>query len=122
MSLQVNDPVHVSRDNRQLEGVVAYLGNVEFSDGDDWVGIRLTGSSVGLGKNDGTVQGKSYFQCPHQCGLFVKKNLVQRRQLTKLEELRLKRELASSGDAPATAAKTPARKSSTTPGTTTTTT
>jgi hypothetical protein len=55
MSFAVNDPVHVNRENRQLEGVVAFLGSVDFADGDDWVGVRLTGSSVGLGKNDGTV-------------------------------------------------------------------
>eukprot|EP00934_Nitzschia_sp_Nitz4_P001164 Nitzschia sp. Nitz4//scaffold271_size25734//7579//11815//NITZ4_008303-RA/size25734-snap-gene-0.22-mRNA-1//-1//CDS//3329545206//1164//frame0 len=111
MTLSLNDPVHVNRENRQLEGVVACLGPVAFADGDDWVGVRLTGASVGLGKNDGTVKGDKYFDCPPNCGLFVKRNLVQRRQLTRLEELRLKRELASSGDAPTPApvARTPVR-------------
>jgi len=95
--LVLNDPVHVSRDNRQLEGVVAYFGPVDFDAGEDWIGVRLTGASVGLGKNDGSVQGKVYFSCTAQCGLFVKRNLVTKRQLTRLEELRLKRELATSG-------------------------
>ncbi|KAL3923589.1 MAG: hypothetical protein SGILL_001569 [Bacillariaceae sp.] len=130
MSFQVNDAVHVqNRENRQLEGVVAFLGRVDFAEGDDWVGIRLTGSSVGLGKNDGSVQGKKYFDCPPQCGLFVKRSAIAKRQLTRLEELRLRRELASSsGGADSSADKsaaattrTPARRtaasSNTTPST-----
>ena len=93
--LQVNDPVHVERgDSQQLEGVVAFLGKVEFSDLDDWVGVRLTGQSVGLGKNDGSVQGVSYFSCGPNGGVFVRKSHVSKRELTKLEALRLKRELA----------------------------
>ncbi|KAG7359168.1 CAP-Gly domain containing protein [Nitzschia inconspicua] len=100
MSFEVNDPVFVqNRENRQLEGVVAYIGSVDFADGDDWVGVRLTGSSVGLGKNDGTVQGRKYFDSPPQCGLFVKVSAIEKRQLNRLEMLRLRRELASSGTA-----------------------
>jgi len=72
------------------------MGKVQFADGDDWVGVRLTGSAVGLGKNDGSVQGHAYFDCPPQCGLFVKKSSLSKRQLTRLEELRLRRELAQS--------------------------
>ena len=94
---QVNDPVHVNRENRQLEGVVAFVGSVSFAEGDDWVGVRLTGSSVGLGKNDGNVQGEQYFECPPQSGLFIKKNSVSKRTLTRLEELRLRRELHKEG-------------------------
>jgi dynactin 1 len=98
MSFEINDPVFVqNRENRQLEGVVAYFGPVDFADGDDWVGVRLTGSSVGLGKNDGSVQGKKYFDSPPQGGLFVKISAIEKRQLTRLEELRLRRELASTG-------------------------
>jgi dynactin 1 len=113
----VNDPVHVSREGRQLEGVIAYLGSVSFSAGDDWVGIRLTGSSVGLGKNDGSVQGNQYFDCPPQCGLFVKKSAVTGRELTRLEELRLRRELAQANateNKAKTPSKTPATSSSST--------
>lgn len=94
-NLQINDAVHVERgDSQQLEGVVAYLGSVQFSQGDDWVGVRLTGTSVGLGKNDGSVQGVSYFQSGHNGGVFVRRAHVSKRELTKLEALRLKRELA----------------------------
>mmetsp|Transcript_30720 Transcript_30720/g.73696 ORF Transcript_30720/g.73696 Transcript_30720/m.73696 type:complete len:1306 (-) Transcript_30720:2676-6593(-) len=108
----VNDPVHVNRENRQLEGVVAFVGGVSFAEGSDWVGVRLTGSSVGLGKNDGSVQGKQYFDCPPQSGLFVKKQAVSKRKLTRLEELRLRRELAQGGNEPAKAsARTPSKAS-----------
>ena len=99
---QLSDPVHITRSGeaRPLEGVVAYIGKVDFdtSNSDDpYVGVRLTGTSVGLGKNNGTVQGKTYFTCPTNCGSFVRQSNLQKRTLTKLEELKLKRELAKSG-------------------------
>lgn len=122
MSLNINDPIYVSRDNRQLEGIVAYMGPVEFSQDSNWVGVRLTGASVGLGKNNGSVQNKSYFECAPQCGLFVKQNLVTPRKLTRLEELRLKRELAqgasSGGDTTAKTTSTPRKPVPTTPSAT----
>jgi ubiquitin-conjugating enzyme E2 D len=63
------------------EGVVAYLGSVDFAYGNDWVGVCLTGASVGLGRNTGTVQGRFYFDAPPNCGLFVRQasGVVQRR-------------------------------------------
>lgn len=124
-NLQINDAVHVERgDSQQLEGVVAYLGSVQFSQGDDWVGVRLTGTSVGLGKNDGSVQGVSYFQSGHNGGVFVRRAHVSKRELTKLEALRLKRELAkksagitsprpTSAAAATTSSKTPTTKTPT---------
>lgn len=99
-SFEVNDPVLVSEESRQLEGVVAWRGPVDFADGDDWIGVRLTGGCVGLGNNDGSVEGKEYFSCPPDCGLFVRAVSVTKRQLTKLEELRLKRELAGATKKP----------------------
>jgi dynactin 1 len=104
-AFQVNDPVHVNRENRQLEGVVAFAGEVDFAEGSDWVGVRLTGSSVGLGKNDGRVQGKEYFVCPPQSGLFIKTSAVSKRKLTRLEELRLRRELAQGTEPQKTASR-----------------
>ena len=98
-TLKGNDPVTVDQKspNPPLEGVVLYLGPVDFADG-DWVGVRLTGSSVGKGKNDGTVQGRAYFKnCPPNGGTFVRASQVHKRTLTKLEELRLMRELNGSG-------------------------
>ncbi len=96
MAPNLNDAVKVEQKppNPPLQGVVAYLGEVSFADGDDWVGIRLVGSSVGRGKNDGTVKGKKYFSnCPENGGVFVRSSAVQKWTMSKLEELRVKREL-----------------------------
>ena len=90
----LNDPVHVERESQQLEGLIAYIGLVQFSDSCDWVGVRLTGASVGLGKNDGSVKGERYFQCGPNNGVFVRSSNLTKRTLTRLDELRLKRELA----------------------------
>jgi CAP-Gly domain len=83
------------RTETYFEGVVEYIGSVDFADGNDWIGIRLTGASQGLGKNNGTVQGRFYFDAPPNCGLFVRQSsgVVQRRSLTKLEQVRLRRDL-----------------------------
>ncbi|KAL7491837.1 hypothetical protein ACHAWT_001100 [Skeletonema menzelii] len=69
-----DDPTH------ELEGVVAYAGSVQFAPGDDWIGIRLTGSSAGKGKNDGSVKGTKYFDCEEMSGIFVKRTHVRRRR------------------------------------------
>jgi dynactin 1 len=126
---QINDPVHIAGETRPLEGIVTYIGprhHTEESTSSTTtdassvvVGIRLTGSSVGLGSHDGTVGGYEYFQCPPQCGLLVSPDRVTVRSLTKLEELKLKRELASfqRSSTPSTSA-----SGSTTTTTTTTTT
>lgn len=111
--LPLNSPVHVTtKEGKQLEGVIAYLGPVDFAEGNDWVGVRLTSKSTGLGKNDGSVQGKEYFQCPPNCGMFVKFANISERKLSKLEELKLKREL---GISRTSAAKVGTSSSTTTP-------
>jgi dynactin 1 len=97
-SLQINDPVHVNSDGdvHKLEGIVAFVGSVSFAAGSDWVGVRLTGGSVGKGRNDGSVEGISYFECAPNCGIFVKVSHVTKRVFSsKLDELRFRREIAA---------------------------
>ncbi|TKR87649.1 hypothetical protein L596_012016 [Steinernema carpocapsae] len=53
-------------------GIARYLDTTEFAAG-IWAGIELT---QGLGKNDGSVQGKRYFECDHPKGLFILANKV----------------------------------------------
>lgn len=94
--LKLYDPVQTTQ-SPQLEGIILHYGTVSFSSG-NWIGIRLTGNSVGKGKNDGSVEGVKYFDAPEKGGLFMKEEKattggLEKRSLTKLEELRLKREI-----------------------------
>ncbi|KAH7407187.1 dynein associated protein-domain-containing protein [Cadophora sp. MPI-SDFR-AT-0126] len=49
-------------------GVVRYVGQTEFADG-DWVGVELDSYD---GKNDGSVQGQRYFECEPARGMFLR--------------------------------------------------
>ncbi|XP_054841581.1 kinesin-like protein KIF13A isoform X2 [Eublepharis macularius] len=49
-------------------GIVRYIGPVDFSAG-TWVGIEL---HFQMGKHDGTVNGREYFHCKPQHGVFVR--------------------------------------------------
>lgn len=120
-SFSLGDFVTIERPNEEkpLIGTVAYLGPVHFAEGDDWVGIKLSGSSVGLGKNDGSVKGKRYFEdCGERGGAFVRKSVLKKRMPSKLEELRLRKEkressrrLSTSTPSSATTATTTTRAS-----------
>eukprot|EP00941_MAST-03F_sp_MAST-3F-sp1_P000927 g927.t1 len=50
------------------EGTIRFLGKTQFASG-EWVGVELTKN---VGKNNGVVQGKKYFDCKAKFGLFVK--------------------------------------------------
>ncbi|ORX47830.1 hypothetical protein BCR36DRAFT_398297 [Piromyces finnis] len=56
-----------------LEGILLYAGKTDFKDG-IWYGIRLF--NEGQGKNNGSVNGVYYFDCPPNSGVFVlRKNI-----------------------------------------------
>jgi dynactin 1 len=108
--LKLHDHVLVTTQNPPLEGVILHHGTVSFSSG-NWIGIRLTGSSVGKGKNDGSVEGVEYFSAPDKGGLFMKEEKanaggLEKRTLTKLEEMRFLREIPELKAAAAAAAVT----------------
>nr|XP_033809846.1 dynactin subunit 1-like isoform X2 [Geotrypetes seraphini] len=54
-------------------GTVAYVGATSFASG-KWVGVILDEAK---GKNDGTVQGKRYFTCEENHGIFVRQSQIQ---------------------------------------------
>uniref|UniRef100_A0A3P8VUN9 Dynactin subunit 1 n=1 Tax=Cynoglossus semilaevis TaxID=244447 RepID=A0A3P8VUN9_CYNSE len=54
-------------------GTVAYIGTTLFASG-KWVGVILDEAK---GKNDGTVQGKRYFTCDENRGIFVRQSQIQ---------------------------------------------
>jgi dynactin complex subunit len=59
--LQLEDKVSLADSKAVfLQGNVVYVGQVHFDDR-IWVGIQLTGPSIGKGTNDGSVNGKRYF-------------------------------------------------------------
>ncbi|XP_037833602.1 dynactin subunit 1 isoform X3 [Kryptolebias marmoratus] len=53
-------------------GTVAYIGTTLFASG-KWVGVILNEPK---GKNDGTVQGKRYFTCEENHGIFVRQSQI----------------------------------------------
>jgi len=58
--------------DKNLEGIVKFVGTTDFAPG-KWIGIQL---GEPKGKNNGSVQGKQYFSCPDNCGLFVRQNQI----------------------------------------------
>uniref|UniRef100_A0A8D3A6T5 Dynactin subunit 1 n=1 Tax=Scophthalmus maximus TaxID=52904 RepID=A0A8D3A6T5_SCOMX len=68
--VKVGSPVEVI--GKGQRGTVAYIGNTLFASG-KWVGVILDEAK---GKNDGTVQGKRYFTCEENQGIFVRQSQV----------------------------------------------
>ena len=56
----------------QLCGTVKFIGTTEFAAG-EWMGIELDEKQ---GKNNGSVKGKTYFDCKPEHGLFVRPTAV----------------------------------------------
>jgi len=72
-SVYVNSKVLLEKDRF---GVVRYIGPVEFADG-EWFGIELLKS---MGAHDGQVKknGKRYFFCAENRGIFVQRNQIRK--------------------------------------------
>ncbi|MED6240102.1 Dynactin subunit 1 [Ataeniobius toweri] len=68
--VKVGSPVEVI--GKGQRGTVAYIGTTLFASG-KWVGVILDEPK---GKNDGTVQGKRYFTCEENRGIFVRQSQV----------------------------------------------
>ena len=72
-NLKIGDRVIVNSSNGTKVGILRYLGETEFAKG-DWAGVEL---SEKLGKNDGSVANKRYFQCEPLYGVFAPAQKVQ---------------------------------------------
>ena len=62
----VGESVQVRPSN--LSGLIRFVGSTDFAPG-TWIGVELDTSQ---GKNNGTVGGVQYFDCPHKRGMFVR--------------------------------------------------
>ncbi|KAJ7471366.1 CAP Gly-rich domain-containing protein [Mycena galericulata] len=67
-TFEVGDNVRI--ESLGYEGTLRYLGITDGKPG-LWAGVELAGGFAGKGKNNGTVNGKQYFSCPPNCGVFV---------------------------------------------------
>ena len=55
-------------------GKLVFLGQTEFKPGVEWAGVVY---SKPVGRNNGTVQGKAYFECEPNHGLFAPSSSVE---------------------------------------------
>lgn len=70
----VGKRIEFSAENQLSEGRTSFVGEVDFAPG-KWIGVVLDEPK---GKNDGTVQGRAYFECPPKHGLFIRVRNVTR--------------------------------------------
>ena len=79
-AFKLGDRVTVAQ--TQLCGTVKFIGATEFAAG-EWMGIELDEKA---GKNNGSVKGKTYFDCKPEHGLFVRPTAVTKIQPEQLAE------------------------------------
>ena len=115
--LEVGDRVIVASTMAGTKtGTLRYLGPTEFAAG-EWAGIEL---DAGIGRNDGSVNGKRYFQCEANFGLFAPLHKVTKSPKMKMMKPsaitpRLRRESSNLSDISTTSSvaqsgKTPVKK------------
>lgn len=68
MAWKVGQSVELT--DKGVRGKIAYIGLTKFAK-ERWIGIQLDEAK---GKNNGTIDGVTYFHCPMNFGLFVKYN------------------------------------------------
>ncbi|XP_011883453.1 PREDICTED: restin homolog isoform X2 [Vollenhovia emeryi] len=81
--LRIGDRVIVSSSQGSKTGVLRYQGTTEFAAG-EWCGVELDDP---VGKNDGSVNDKRYFECSPKHGLFAPVHKVSRSPSSKRPSL-----------------------------------
>ena len=72
-------------DSDHRRGTVRFVGDVPDIPGvGAWIGVELDEPT---GKNDGTAQGKRYFECKTKCGVFVRPERIEVGDFGVLDEL-----------------------------------
>ncbi|XP_014667828.1 PREDICTED: tubulin-folding cofactor B-like [Priapulus caudatus] len=72
-NIKIDDRCEVSMSRQpQRRGTVMFVGPVEFQRG-VWVGVKL---DEPMGKNNGSVQGKRYFECAPKYGRFIRPSQI----------------------------------------------
>ena len=115
--LEVGDRVIVASTMAGTKtGTLRYVGPTEFAAG-EWAGIEL---DAGIGRNDGSVNGKRYFECEANFGLFAPLHKITKSPKMKMMKPsaitpRLRRESSNLSDMSTTSSvahgiKTPAKK------------
>lgn len=66
---QVGDHV----DANGLHAIVRFVGETSFSSG-EWLGVEL---DVPEGKNNGSIQGRKYFECEDRYGIFLRPSIAR---------------------------------------------
>jgi len=64
--------------------------------GDKMFGVRLMGNSAGRGDSDGSFKGTRYFHCQPKNATFVDPSRITKRYMSRMDQLKMKRELAAS--------------------------
>ncbi len=54
-------------------GIIRFFGKISVRE-DEWYGIEL---EEPIGKNNGSIDGHVYFECPNQHGIFVRRNKIR---------------------------------------------
>jgi hypothetical protein len=78
-SLKIGDRIYV---NGQWSGIILYIGETTLGKG-DWAGVILDDSS--LGKTNGIVRGRCYFQTTNNGGIFSRLTKLTREKMSSYE-------------------------------------
>jgi len=73
INIDIRMGTRVGIDGEDKQGIVRWVGRTRFAEG-RWFGIELDNP---VGNNDGSVDGRRYFHCEENHGLFVKKGRLK---------------------------------------------